>query len=80
MRKLSVETPPASLPNDAKEWITRLVNNINACLDQVYDMDPLTELPKNPQPGMVRYFKVTIAPDITSTGFWGYSGTWTKLN
>lgn len=81
MRKLSIEQPPVSLPLDAREWLTRFIVNINSCIDQIHDMDQLTALPKNPQPGMVRYFKAVITPEISSVGFWGYSsGIWTKLN
>jgi hypothetical protein len=80
MRKVSMDQPPISLDAMSREWLSRLIVNINSCIDQIHDMDGLVEIPKNPQDGMVRYFKMPVDV-ITSIGFWGYSaGTWTKLN
>lgn len=79
MRKLTNEQPPKILGNAVNEWLSRLIININACLDQVHDMDGIDEMPKNPTEGMIRYFKQPVPPEITSKGFWGYDGTWSKL-
>lgn len=80
MRLVPNEQPPADSSNTLREWLSRLVLNINAGLQQVTNLDPSDSVPNDPKNGMIRYFKEPVLPDITSKGFWGYDDGWTKLH
>lgn len=78
-RNITSEQPPGDTPLRLKEWLSRLVININASIGQSSDLDPQGSLPDKPANGMIRYFDFVSGP-ITQKGFWGYEeGAWVKL-
>jgi hypothetical protein len=63
-----------------KEWLNRLIININGAFSTQVDFTPIGYMPTKYRNGSAFYFSTAIAPDITSPGPWMYvEGTWQKL-
>jgi hypothetical protein len=78
-RIVPIEEPPVADPA-LREWLSRMMILINAALSDIPDFTPVGEMPTKVTNGMVRYFKIAIAPSITSPGPWIYEeGVWRKL-
>ena len=78
-RKIPSEQPPTDNVS-LKEWLTRLVNQINGVFNNTPNFTPTGIMPNKLENGMVRYFNQTILPDITSAGPWMYvESSWKKI-
>ena len=79
MSGLGLEQPPVDDPIRLAEWLTRMMNQIDAELERVWDMEPTGILPNKIQNGMVRYF-VAGTPTIPTEGpYVVVNGVWTPM-
>lgn len=78
---VSTEQPPKGIDDDLKEWLTRLVINLNNKLRNVDDYEVLYAVPDKVFIGMTRYFGAAIATTaITAEGLWIYKSTgWAQI-
>jgi len=81
MAFIPVEQPPTEFSDIQREYLNRMVLNINLAFASVYKLPILYTLEEKPLIGKVYYYGAAIATTaITSEGFWGYtSGGWSKL-
>ena len=79
MNKLSSEQPPGE-DESLKEWLTRLVININGILSTIFDLEHVRQLPEKIVDGMLRYFPSAMPPEITYPGPWVViDGVWQPM-
>ena len=80
MKFISSEQPPEEVEPVLKEYLSRMLGQVNFALRDVNRMPKIYVLPDKPQDGQLAYFGQIIGATITSVGFWGYeAGTWVKL-
>lgn len=70
MRQINDEQPPESAQPDVKQWLSQLVDEINASLTRVHDFEPVYDMPQRTFNGMVRYFGGAVLPDIPAEGLY----------
>ena len=81
MVQILKEIAPDTSDLELIAYLDRFQDSINKALDEFEDrLEIVYALPVRPVNGMMRYFGITIPPDITALGFWGYEeGVWVKL-
>lgn len=75
MASISLEQPPSDTPDNLKEYLTRMLVNINIATQNNAWIIPQTRKPDRPQVGRLYYFKEIIPgdPDITEVGLYVYT-------
>lgn len=71
---LPQEQPPTEDPVRLKEWLTRLVFQVNGLLTNVFNLNKTPSIPEFVEEGMIRYFNDGIDPEIAYKGPWIYTG------
>ena len=80
MRGIGIEQPPFDENIELQEWLARVMAQITMEFEKGVDMEPVGQLPTKIQDGMVRFFKIPIAPDILHAGPWiVINGAWVSM-
>ena len=72
--KLPQEQPPVDDPIKLREWLTRLVFQINASITNMFSLDRVSKLPESVTDGLVKHFRPAIPPEIDWEGPWIWNG------
>lgn len=72
--KLPQEQPPVDDPIRLREWLTRLVFQINASITNMFSLDRVAKLPESVDTGLMKYFRPAIPPEIDWEGPWIHNG------
>jgi hypothetical protein len=78
---MKIEQPPDSVPEELKDYLLRMFNNIESEIKADKQMYKNTKYSATLyKPGMLRYFPDAVAGSpISSGGLWWYNGSWTKI-
>ncbi len=82
MSFLTSEQPPDSLPEEVREYLTRIYTQIDIELSKTAALQVRTDFTGRPVVGKTYYFSnaAPSEPLITGEGFWGYtSAGWVLL-
>jgi len=74
------ELPPSTTAPELSAYLTRLVVNINTELDN-RRFPKISVMPDKPVENKIYFFDNTVAPDITSRGYWVYlNSVWIEIS
>lgn len=81
MSGIPIEEPPVNDQVALAEWLMRMMILISGEFERGSDqLTPQGYMPEKVQNGMIVYFSLPIAPDITQAGPWCYvEGAWVPM-
>ena len=75
---IPTEQAPFGTDTALAEYLSRLVRGVSQEFRNKSLLAPNTAVPDTPEDGRIYFFPDAVGV-ITSAGFWGYNGGWSKL-